>query len=414
VGATALVVARVLGAVTPFGGMPIIELLGIVYAVLLGAYLAPRVSRLATGPSAYIGAVYGAAAAAAVAATIMPIPPLVFIALAASAMAWPLAVPAGVAWAVAIRSPQVRGFLGHPIRATIAVVGALALLGWRYTQPLVIGAVDGQLCVSFAGESIQLSSWSPSGRWLAISSNRGYLETHLRILDTDSGRIHAVDVGDGVLSDLGVAIDDDGAATYQAAVPLPGSPTLENEIRLRVASPSASPTDLGSLPALLIVVGTRDGAVGLLDPSQARGSDSLAVWLRPSDLGVDFVALTEDEIRKNPGVGLALAEYDGTFTVELPTGVVEVAMPSDASSQVSITTDHRHLVYQARHVTVDGILLYEGLVAQSIATGDRMVLRQDGAAWDARIAGGRVAYLTYPGAENRLCVARLDASLGLD
>jgi hypothetical protein len=87
-----------------------------------------------------------------------------------------------------------------------------------------------------------------------------------------------------------------------------------------------------------------------------------------------------------------------------------VPLPDDAADDVSVTPDGAYTVFHARKLSADGEReLYSHLVAQSTATGDRVVLAEE-EAWEARLSTRSVAYLTFPANKgNSACVTRAPA-----
>jgi hypothetical protein len=414
VGAISIAATRAWDVLGPLATMPLFQLLGLGAAVAIAPFLGPRVAVASPATAFVFTLVYGALVPAAVGGLLgILLLPLLPIVIGVSMAAWPLTMPAAFAWAALLRWRRSRDRLGSP--ATAALVGVLALLvvALRFTQPLITRSEGGALCASYPGESIEVIAWSPGGRWLAFASRHGYTRESIRIVDAESGRIHDLVSGEGVMATFGMALDDAGQVTYQAPASGAAAPRYAEDLALWVTSARDEPRSIGVVPGVVMLVGTTAGVAGIIESTTSGRYERTAVWLRSGSAGVELVPLTADELAEHPEAGIALANFEGSFAVRLATGTYKVTWPNDVTYDLSITPDHRHLVFQARHLSDDGNLDYERLVAQSVETGARTVIREGGGSWGVRVAGGRVASIGYPEDENRLCVAPLGASLGL-
>jgi hypothetical protein len=408
VGAIAVLAARLAPALNPMN-LPLLLLIGLGWAAFMGAYLGGRVAPASRRAAVGWAIVMGVAVAALTAASVVPVPPFVLVAIAVSPTAWPVTLPAAAAWVALLRWTKLRTLMERPTGVLVAAAMSFALLVWRFQAPLVLGSIERELCASYPGERIVATAWSPGGRWLAFASERGYTVETVRLLDVTTGAISTVDSGSALAAGLGLAVDDRGTLSYQVGgVPIAGS--FDTGTALQSAPIGAAAVRVGSLPGVVTLVGTRDGLVGIVEIYRPPGRR--AAWIRPSERGVELVDLTPDELARNPEAGIALAAYDGSFTVQLSTGRRSVPMPVAATSSISITPDHRHLVF-VEPVMVNGSATGFRLVAESLESGERISLVEDRPAFDARIAGGRLAYLGSWGEENSLCITRLDLALGL-
>ena len=405
----AIVAARYLDLAGPLATTPVLLLLGLGYATLFGAYLAPRIVRADVGVAFMLALLYGVLVPAAVAASVLPVPPFVLLALFFSATAWPLTLPAAAAWAALIRTARWRAVVNRPTGALLAAILATLLVGWRFTAPLTTGSVATELCTSFPGERIEAIALSPHGAWLAIASERNYVESTIRTLDTATGHLAVVASGADVNA-FRLAVDDLGNVTYLAAAPL-GSPAYDREEQVILVSSDGNARLLGTVPNGVLLVGTPDGLAATVEPPPEGIQRRHAVWVRATPSGIDLIPFREDELARYPEVGAEVLE-EMTFPVRLPSGLYHVARPTDSEYAFTFTPDHRYLVFEAIGLTVAGELASQQVVAQSVVSGERLVLR-NGAASEARVAGDRLAYLPAYGEEKPVCVTRLDPILGL-
>jgi hypothetical protein len=166
---------------------------------------------------------------------------------------------------------------------------------------------------------------------------------------------------------------------------------------------------VGRLPTALSVIGLPDGLGGILEAGGGNGPRPVLLSVRAG--GVQVAELPPEELGRYPEIGSELAGMDGSFTVELPSGTRTFSFGEDLPQPLTITPDHRSLVFVDTGPMTAAGDYGPRLVAQSVETGRRIVIR-DGWTWEARIAGGWLAYLATLGSENAVCVTRVDPALG--
>jgi hypothetical protein len=410
VGAGAIVAVRVTGFSGGTSIFGVLQLLGIAYAALIGAWLGPRIAR-GTGEIAFLLVlVYGALVPAAVAVTVMPVPPFVLLALIGSAMVWPVTYPAAGTWALLLRWRPARERLDGFVGATAALVVAALLVAWRFTAPLVTQSTSGELCASFAGETIDAIAWSPSGRWLAITSEHGSAELTIRVLDAGSGAMTTLATGSRWYAGIGLAVDDAGRVTYLSQGAITGFPGDDLMQELWSAAPGDTPRRLGTVPVALTLVGTSAGPAAVIETEPFGRPTRIGAWLRPTSSEIAVVPMTPDELQRYPEVSIELDPEASSFPVWLDNRTVTVARPPDGSFSETITPDRRHLVFQAFALAGD-VVAYDHLVAESIESGQRVVLREGPRHWNAIVAGVRLAFIDGLSDENRVCVGPLGVAL---
>src|SRR5262245_4790369 len=103
-GVASMAATRVIDVAGPLGALPPLQLLGVGVAVLYGAWLAPAAQQAKRPGAVVLGLAYGAIVPATVAAVLtIAAPPIVPIAVAVSVVAWPLTMPAALAWLALVR-----------------------------------------------------------------------------------------------------------------------------------------------------------------------------------------------------------------------------------------------------------------------------------------------------------------------
>ena len=380
--------------------------LGLAVASLLGAGLAQRVAIRRRSEAIRIAVNYGLVVPMLVGALIaLPIAP---IAALFAIVAWPVTVPAALAWLALIRWDRSRARLGQAPTAAAAVLLATFLLVIRFTQPTsTISAAAGE-CVTFPGERIAAIALSPDAVWLGVGSERDGVGI-VRVIEQSSGKI--VELARGPYVDAagsGVAVGPGGAATYLVnnwGV----SPTPEDEsAALWLASPSEPARRFADVltPSLTNLTWTPEGiaAVQRVDPVTWTEMHRL-IWVRPNTAIADaFEPIPPAQILEFPALApLVNSSPETAMQVRTPTGDRSVDWPSDANADLSVTPDGAYIVFPARALTADGVEKYSDVVAESTENGSRVVL-VPGEGRSPQVAAGRVAYLTFPAyTDNRVC-----------
>lgn len=385
---------------------PVIVLLSLAVASLLGAALGPRAVGSRWVAAIAIALAYGLVVPVIVAALIaLPLAP---IAAMFAPIAWPVTVTAAVAWLALIRWERTRRRLASVPSVGAATILATVLLALRFTQPNVTASsVIGQ-CVSFPGERIGSIAWSPDGSWLGIASERGG-EGIVRVIAQPSGKITELARGPYVdATSAGVAVGPGGETTYLVNVQGASARPEDEGATLWVASP----TDAAHLFAVLPTPGiadltwTTDGiaAVQWVDPATWTETHRL-VWVRPNTAN-PFEAIDPNVILEHPVLApLVMPSPEDPMTIRTPSGVKIVDAPSDTSGEISVTIDGRYVVFNARALTADQVdEEYNHVVGESTVDGGRVVLVPE-PGWTPKVAAGRVAYLTFPAyPDNSVCV----------
>ena len=387
---------------------PIIVGLGLAVAAVFGAGLARRVatSRLSAAIGVAIG--YGLVVPMLVAAMIaLPVAP---IAAMFAIVAWPVTVPAALAWLALTRWDRSRKRLGEVRVATAAVALAIMLLVIRFTQPAATVSAEAGRCVTFPGERIATIALSPDGAWLGVGSERDG-EGIVRVIEQSSDNI--IELARGPYVDAaasGVAVGPGGATTYLVNIQGASALPQDEGAALWLASPNEPARRFAEIPTsdLSNLTWTPDGiaAVQLVDPVTWTETHRLA-WIRPNAAIADaFEPISPALIPNyrvlapfvNPSPGRSIA-------VRTPAGDRTVNWPSDASGDVSVTADGAYLVFHARALRDDGVdEKYSHVVAESTENGGRVEL-VPGGGWAAQVEAGRLAYLTFPSdPENSVCV----------
>lgn len=387
---------------------PVIVVLGLVVASVLGAGLARKASTSRLIVAAGIAIAYGLLVPVLVGVLIaLPLAPF---AAAVAVIAWPVTVPSALAWFALIRLDRSRERLATIPVAPAALILATVLLVLRFTQPGTTSSAETGKCVSFPGERIATIAWSPDGAWLGVGSERNG-QGIVRVLEQAPGRIIELARGPYVdAASSGVAVGPGGSTTYLVDIQGPSANAEEEGATLWVASPNQVSRPFAELPTpgLSDLIWTPDGiaAVQWADPLTWTETHRL-VWVRPSTSAASaFEPIAPDLILDYP----ALAPFVNPtamsqMTIKTPSGERIVDWPSDASGEVSVTTDGGFLVFHARALTDDQVdEKYSELVAQATEGGGRVVL-VPGEGWTPKIAGGRVAYLTFPAYfDNSVCI----------
>jgi hypothetical protein len=387
---------------------PAIVGLGLAVASVLGGGLASRVvrSQLATAMTIAIG--YGLFVPLLVAALIaLPVAP---IAAGFATIAWPVTVPAALGWLALIRWDRSRERLAAIPSASAATILATFMLVLRFTQPAATVSASGGQCLTFPGERIAALALSPDGRWLGVGSARDG-EGIVRVIEQDSGKIIELARGPHVDTGLpGVAVGPDGATTYLVNVQDAAIGPEDRPATLWLASPMEAARPFAALPTPGVsdLTWTPDGiaAVQWVDPVTWTETHRL-VLVRPNRPGATALEpMTPERILDHPVLAPLVNQSPGReIRVRTPSGDRTIDLPSDASGDISMTTDGAFLVFHARALSDDALEeKYSDVVAQSTEHGRRVVL-VPGAGWSPKVAAGRVAYLTIPAnPNNSVCV----------
>lgn len=392
---------------------PILVGLGLVSASILGGALSGKVINASRTRAVAISLIYGLAVPAIVALLIaLPVAP---IALGFSTLAWPITIPAALAWLVLLRlqARQQRG--RQEARSALAFVLAGVLLAVRFTQPSTTTSAAGAACITFPGERIESLAWSPDGEWLGLASEREYAEGVIRLVEQRTGRVVELARGPHVSILSGIAVGPGGETTYIVDAQGASVAPQDEEWSAWTASPASAPRRLTYLPtpALFDLTWTPDGVAAVLavDPTSWSEVHRL-VWLRANTPPADSLEPIDPETAaRYPVLSPLLTSEPKELSIQVGGEERRVPLPDDAAGDVSVSPDGAYVVYHARKVSADAEReLYSHLVAQSTVTGDRVVLAEE-EAWEARLSTRSVAYLTFPAYDgNGACVK--DAPLG--
>jgi hypothetical protein len=336
--------------------------------------------------------------------------PLAPIAAAFGIVAWPVTVPAALAWLALVRWDRSRVRLGEGPSAPASIILVTLLLLLRFTQPGATASAAAGQCLTFPGERIATIAWSPDGAWLGVGSERDG-EGIVRVIDQASGKIFELARGPYVdAASTGVAVGPGGATTYLVNVQGAFAQPDDEGATLWLASPIEAARPFADLPTPGVsdLTWTPDGIAGVqwVDPGTWTLVHRL-VWVRPNRGTADaFEPIAPERILDYPVLAPLLSPTpEGPMVVTTPSGDRTIDWPSDASGDVSVTTDGDFLVFHARALTDDGSdEKYSDMVAVSTQDNRRVVV-VPGEGWTPKIAAGRVAYLTFPAyPDNRLCV----------
>jgi hypothetical protein len=380
--------------------------LGLVVASVLGAVLSNRVVRGDRWQAVAGSLAFGAAVPAIVAAVIaFPIAP---IAVGYSMTAWPLTIPAGLAWMVLLRLQVRLEVHGSNWRRALAVALAGALLFVGFTQPVMTTSAAGAHCIAFPGEWTEALAWSPDAGWLGLASAQDDGQGVIRVIERTTGRVIELDRGLQVSVLSGIAVGPGGETTYLVDEE-PESPEAIGP-SIWQASPAVARHRVLTLrtPAVFGLTWTPLGVAAVLAYDLVDGEVHRLVWLRASRSPSEALERVDAAtIARYPVLSLAaLPERSTEPTVRVGTKNHRVPFPSDALGDATVTDDGRYLVFDARKVSDDGErVLYDRVVAQSTVTGERVVLA-DEPGWEAQLSAGHVAYLTFPSDKgNSACIA---------
>jgi hypothetical protein len=408
VGALAVIVGGATDQLRALLTEPQIVGLGLAVASLLGAALARRAAMSRLPVAIGIAVAYGLVVPMLVAALIaLPLAP---IAAMLATVAWPVTVPAAMAWLAVVRWDRSRVRLGQVPAAAAAVTLATLLLVLRFTQPAATFSAAAGECVTFPGERIAAIALSPDGVWLGVGSERDG-EGIVRVIEQSSGKI--IELARGPYVDAvgaGVAVGPLGETTYLVDVQGASALPEDEGAALWVASPSEPARRYADVPTpgLSNLTWTPDGiaAIQWVDPLTWTEIHR-PVWVRPNTAVADaFESIPPAEILDYRVLApLVNTTPGGAIEVKTPTGDRNIARPSDASGEVSVTADGAYLVFHVRALTDDEMdEKYSDVVAESTENGRRVVL-VPGEGWAPRVAAGRVAYLTFPAyPDNSVCV----------
>lgn len=386
---------------------PVIVALGLALASLIGAWIARRVARSRLPVAVVIAIAYGLVVPMLVAALVaLPVAPL---AAMFAIVAWPLTVPAALAWIALIRWDRSRERLGEVQPAAAAIILATCLLALRFTQPAATFSAAAGECLTFPGERIEKIALSRDGAWLGVGSERdgGGI---VRVIQQDSGKTFELARGPYVDVGSGLAVGPGGATTYLVNIQGAFASPQDEGATLWLASPTEVARRFADLPTpgLANLTWTADGiaAVQWVDPVTWTEIHRL-VWVRPNTAAADaFGPIEPARIPDYPVLApLVNPSPQSEILVRTPSGNRTIDWPSDASDDVSVTTDGAYLVFHARALTDDQAdERYSDVVAEYTENGGRVVL-VPGEGWSPEIAGGRVAYLTFPAyPNNSVCV----------
>ena len=385
---------------------PILVGLGLVSASILGGALSGKVINASRTRAIAISLIYGLAVPASVALLIaLPVAP---IALGFSMLAWPITIPAAFAWLVLLRLQARRERGRREARSALAFVLAVALLAFRFTQPLTSTSAAGATCITFPGERIESLAWSPDGEWLGLASERD-AEGIVRLVEERTGRVVELARGPHVSVLSGIAVGPGGETTYIVDAQGASVAPQDEEWSAWTASPSSAPRRLTYLPtpALFDLTWTPDGIAAVLavDPTSWSEIHRL-VWPRANTSPADALEpIGPETAARYPVLSPLLTSEPKELNIQVGGEERRVPLPDDAAGDVSVTPDGAYIVFHARKLSADAEReLYSHLVSQSTATGDRVVLAEE-EAWEARLSTRSVAYLTFPANKgNSACV----------
>ena len=392
---------------------PVLTGLGLVLAGLGGGVLARRVIGApwmeALGFGILLGLIVPVATGGIVATIFAPLG-MIF-----GAMLWPVTVPAGIVWMVIVRSlSRFRPWPDQGVRAGLAFAMALALLVNRFSQPAWTDASDGTRCLSLPGEHIEAIAWSPDGSSLSIGSMPDYREGVIRILDPETGDIHEVARGPGIVPEYGRLAAGHERMTYYVEPQYgpfgyePGDVVPPSEVF--VVSPGERPRHYGWVPTFSIgdLVYTTDGIAGMLlgDPATDEAEVGRLVWIDEVASPRDRLReVTPDEAAKYPVLAALIRPDAASLVIQTPSGRRVVKRP-DTYGDVRVSPDGREVVYPLT-VSIDSELQDE-IHAISTETGQGRILGVGQEFDDAQIAGGRLAYRTMEYPSNELCITPID------
>jgi WD40 repeat protein len=406
-GSAAVLLGGRLASVQPLTTEPLFIGLGLAVAGVLGARLAGPAVRLHPPAAIALALSYGMLVPALVAMFIV-LPALLVapIAIGFSVIAWSLTIPAAVGWLALVRLPRARDRLAQGPTATLVVALSAGLLVLRFTQPGMLTSAGGSACLMFPGERIGAIAWSPDGAWLAVGSENGDGGV-VRLIEDGTGQIVEVARGPHVeAASAGVAVAPDGTVTYLLAAQGASVRPEDEEWSLWIASPGSPARRLVELPAPAFadLTWTEDGIAAVLwvDPATWTEKHRLVRVMPDGTLE----SLDEATLLEHPVLAPLVSDQPGRdLSITTPRGERTVPWPKDASDNVSVSRDGVYLVYHARALTPDSEdELYSHIVAQSTETGATVVLVDD-EGWEPQVAGGKLAYLTFPaGTGNGLCV----------
>ena len=371
---------------------------GLVVAAVGGGLLARRVVQ-AEMISALFSALLFGFAVPVVTGAIVVLPLAPFGAVAGLDM-WPVTVPAGLIWMVAVRS-----LARHPerpqqsIRVGLAFGLAFVLLLVRYTQTAWVSSSDGTRCVSFPGEEIGSIAWSPDGLWLGIASTRGYDIGIVRVLERPTGRVFDLAAGAGIDSNLaGVAVGPGGITMYLDAPIESGSEPGPTRVdaSIMIASPDASPRRFARLPgpAIADLTFTDDGMAGVVwvDPETGEVDVDRPIWIDEGAAAEDRLReITPDEAIRHPVLAPLIRPQADSMTIRTTSTTRDVRRPN-VHGTFSVTRDGREVLFVATDPNNDE--RRDEVIALSTETGRRQVLVATDQADDPQIAGGWLAYRT--------------------
>lgn len=402
--------ARWANDVAPLTNLPLLILPGLIAAAWLGAAFAARAVAAPRFPAVLLALAVGLLAPAIVAGVVVL--PLAPIAILFSPMAWPLTMPAALGWLVLVRWPGTRTRLDRPAFAVVALALSGMLLGIRYTQPFQTTGPGGGRCISFPGESIETIGWSPDGEWVGIGSERSYAEGYVRALRASTGEVLELAHGADVQAMWGLAVGPAGEISYLVVDVFTAEADPLQGAAIWVAGPGVAARTVAALPTAAVagITWTPDGIGGVLtvDP-ETQEEIHRPVWIRTAGDVADLVPMTEVEAA-SPAMATLMQTYQESIRLDVGSVVREIPWPVDASGSIVVSSDGTELIFEAWRLTDDGEEQYDHLVAQSVATGQRVVLLE-AQGREARVAGHRLAYID-PGAftDDRLCVVDLPAT----
>jgi hypothetical protein len=407
VGAACAVIAGCLVAfIDGFGGVPGVLLseprvvaLGLTVAAIGGGLLARRIVDAPLVRALFIALLLGVAVPIVTGAiVVLPFAP--FGAVAGREM-WPVTVPAGLMWMIAVRSLARRPAPPRQsIRVGIAFSLALVLLLIRYTQPAWVNSSDGTRCLSFPGEEIGSIAWSPDGLWLGIGSSRDFNLGIIRVLERSTGRIFDLAAGTGIDTNLaGVAVGPGGMTAYlDAPIEPGGEPGRPTPIHasIVVVSPDSPPRRYAELPgpAIADLTYTEDGiaTVVWLDPETGEVDVDRPVWIEEGSTPQDRLReITPDEAIRQPVLAPLMRRQAESMTIRTPSSKREIPRPV-VDGTFSVTGDGREVLFVVTDPNSEE--RRDEVVAMSTVTGRRQILATTETADDPQIAGGWLAYRT--------------------
>ena len=203
VGSLAVVLGAVNDQLRTLLTEPVIVVLGLGVATLLGAGLANWAVVRPLRTAVPIGIGYGMVVPMIVAALIaLPLAP---IAAVFAIIAWPVTIPTALAWLALLRWGRSRAKLTLVPSVSAAIVLAAVMLVIRFTQPGTMVSAETGTCVTFPGERIAEIAWSPDGEWLGVGSEGDAVGT-VRLIEQATGRIIELARGPYVDVTAGLAV----------------------------------------------------------------------------------------------------------------------------------------------------------------------------------------------------------------